>query len=134
MKSTKTTDKNEGFSKDGKYKDFFKKGDIVIALIVVVLVVLTLVFAFGKDATEAEIYIDGQLKYRLNLSEDTTLELLDGKMIVKVSGGKISVAQSNCAEQLCVHSSAIDKDGGMIVCLPNKVVIKVVAREVDAIT
>jgi len=126
MKSTKTT--------NGKYKDFFKKGDIAIVLIVVVLVVLTLVFALKSDADEAEIYVDGELKYRLDLREDTTLDILDGKMTIEVKDGKISVKKSDCLEELCVHSSAIGTDGGMIVCLPNKVVIKVVAREVDAIT
>ena len=45
MKSTKTT--------NVKYKDFFKKGDIAIVLIVVVLVVLTLVFALRSEADEA---------------------------------------------------------------------------------
>ena len=129
MKSTKTT--------NVKYKDFFKKGDIAIVLIVVVLVVLTLVFALRSEADEAEIYVDGELKYRLDLRENKTLDILDGKMSVEVKDGKISVKDSDCAEQLCVlcvHSSAIGTDGGMIVCLPNKVVIKVVAREVDAIT
>ena len=126
MKSTKTT--------NWKYKDFFKKGDIAIVLIVVVLVVLTLVFALRSEADEAEIYVDGELKYRLDLRENKTLDILDGKMSVEVKDGKISVKDSDCAEQLCVHSSAIGTDGGMIVCLPNKVVIKVVAREVDAIT
>ena len=126
MKSTKTT--------NGKYKDFFKKGDIAIVLIVVVLVVLTLVFALRSEAGEAEIYVDGELKYRLDLRENKTLDILDGKMSVEVKDGKIFVKDSDCAEQLCVHSSAIGTDGGMIVCLPNKVVIKVVAREVDAIT
>lgn len=121
-------------SVNDKYKDFFKKGDIAIVLVVVLLIVLTLVFALRSKASEAEIYIDGQLKYRLDLSEDTTLDILDGKMTVQVKNGAISVKNSDCPQGLCVHSSAVDKDGGMIVCLPNKVVIKVVAREVDAIT
>ena len=126
MNSTKKT--------SGKYNDFFKKGDIAIVLVVVVLIVLTLVFALRSDADEAEIYVDGQHKYRLDLRENTTLDILDGKMRICVKDGKISVESSDCKEQLCVHSSAVGTDGGMIVCLPNKVVIKVVAREVDAIT
>lgn len=121
-------------NRETKFNDFFKKGDIVIALVVVVLVILTLVFALSKDVGEAQIYIDGELKYRLDLSTDERLEILDGKMIIVVEDGKIFVESSDCKEQLCVHSSGISNDGGMIVCLPNKVVIKVVAKEVDAIT
>ncbi len=117
-----------------KFNDFFKKGDIIVAFVVVVLIVLTLVFALSKDAGEAEIYIDGELKYRLDLSQDERIEILDGRMVIAVKEGKIRVESSDCKEQLCVHSSSVSTDGGMIVCLPNKVVIKVVAREVDAIT
>lgn len=117
-----------------KFNDFFKKGDIIIVLVVVVLVILTLVFALSKDDGEAKIYIDGELKYRLDLSVDDRIEILDGKMTIVVEDGKIFVESSDCKEQLCAHSSPISNDGGMIVCLPNKVVIKVVAREVDAIT
>lgn len=125
-------------SSNGKGKDMlksmFKWGDVLLLLIVIVAVVLTIVLATGNKAQYAEVYIDGELKYQLNLNEDTTLDILDGKMTIKVHDGKIFVEHSDCAEQLCVHSSPIGKDGGMIVCLPNKVVIKTSSKKVDAIT
>ena len=115
-------------------KSMFKWGDVLLLLIVIVAAVLTIVLATGNKAQYAEVYIDGELKYQLNLNEDTTLDILDGKMTIKVQDGKIFVEHSDCAEQLCVHSSPIGKDGGMIVCLPNKVVIKTSSKKVDAIT
>ena len=51
-----------------------------------------------------------------------------------IENGKAYIAKSDCHNQLCVHAQAIGKEGGVIVCLPNKVVVKVVAKEVDAIT
>lgn len=115
-------------------KSMFKWGDVLLLLIVIVAVVLTIVLATGNKAQYAEVYIYGELKYQLNLNEDTTLDILDGKMTIKVHDCKIFVEHSDCAEQLCVHSSPIGKDGGMIVCLPNKVVIKTSSKKVDAIT
>lgn len=128
------TRKNDAGKQNKKYADVFKKGDVVVLLLLIVAVVLTAVFATRQRASVAEIYVDGQLKYRVDLSVDKDMEILDGKMTVQVKDGKISVKDSDCTEQLCVSSKAISTDGGMIVCLPNKVVIKVTAGEVDAIT
>ncbi|MBR4800980.1 MAG: NusG domain II-containing protein [Clostridia bacterium] len=130
MKRTETT------SGKGKsmLKSMFKWGDALLLVVVIVAVVLTIILATGHKSQYAEVYIDGELKYQLDLNVDTTLEILDGKMTVKVENGKVFVEHSDCDEQLCVHSSPIGKDGGMIVCLPNKVVIKTVSKKVDAIT
>ena len=130
MKRTETT------SGKGKsmLKSMFNWGDALLLVVVIVAVVLTIILATGHKSQYAEVYIDGELKYQLDLNVDTTLEILDGKMTVKVENGKVFVEHSDCDEQLCVHSSPIGKDGGMIVCLPNKVVIKTVSKKVDAIT
>lgn len=117
-----------------KFKDIFKLGDIFILLVVLCLVALTIAFALKGGASSAEIYIDGKLAYTLDLSTDTSLELLDGKMTIEVSSGQIYVVYSDCPEGLCTHSTALGRQGGVIVCLPNRVVIKVDSKEVDAIT
>ena len=115
-------------------KSLFKWGDVLIVLVFLVAVVLTIVLATGHRAEYAEVYVDGQLKYTLDLSENKSIDILDGKMTLRVQDGKVFVVRSDCSEQLCVHSSPIGKDGGMIVCLPNKVVIKTVSKKVDAVT
>ena len=51
-----------------------------------------------------------------------------------VKDGKVYVEHSDCKEQLCVHQTPITKDGGSIVCLPNRVVIRVENREIDAVS
>lgn len=117
-----------------KYKDIFKIGDIFILLIVLALVVLTMVFALKDGADSAEIFIDGELCYTLSLNENTSFKILDGKMTIVVDDCQIYISESDCNEQLCVHSSKLGSQGGIIVCLPNRVVIKVATREVDAIT
>lgn len=128
------TKKRISAEKNENKERVFRKGDIFILLALIVAVVLTAVFATRNTATAAEIYIDGQLKYNVDLSVDNEIEILDGKMTVSIKDGKISVLESDCAEQLCVSSKWISIEGGMIVCLPNRVVIKVTTKEVDAIT
>lgn len=115
-------------------KTMFKKGDLILVVLLVVAIALTVWLATRKDSGVAEVYIDGELKYELSLDKDASVSLLDGKMTVEVKDGKVRVTDSDCAEQLCVNSAAVSSEGGMIVCLPNRVVVKVVSKEVDAIS
>ena len=128
MSKKKATEKND------MLKGIFKKGDVILILVVIVLVALTIAFALRSDADEADVYVDGNLVYKLDLNKAATVEVLDGRVQIKIENGKAYIAKSDCRNQLCVHAQAIGKEGGVIVCLPNKVVVKVVAKEVDAIT
>lgn len=126
--------KNANATNKINLKDIFKKGDIIILIVLIVAIVLSVVFFTQDKASTASIYIDGVLKYTIDLSVDSDTTILDGKMIISVRDGEIFVASSDCKEQLCTHSQPISKNGGIIVCLPNKIVIKVSSEEVDAIT
>lgn len=127
--------KNDKSKNSGRFADIFKKGDIIIFVLLVVVIVVAIVFATRPhSATVAEVYIDGRLAYSLDLSKNADIELLDGRMTICVEDGKVFVKDSDCKEQLCAHSAPISGEGGMIVCLPNKVVIKVATEEVDAIS
>lgn len=127
-------DKKQLKDKTDILKGLFKKGDIILLVVVVLLVALTIYFALKTDAGEADVYVEGNLVYKLDLDNDATVDVLDGKVQIKIQNGKAFVAKSDCKNQLCVHAQPIGKEGGVIVCLPNKVVVKVVAKEVDAIT
>lgn len=127
-------DKKQSKDKTDILKGLFKKGDIILLVVVVLLVALTIYFALKTDANEADVYVEGNLVYKLDLDNDATVDVLDGKVQIKIQDGKAFVAKSDCKNQLCVHAQPIGKEGGVIVCLPNKVVVKVVAKEVDAIT
>ena len=119
-------------------KDVFKKGDIILVLVLAVAVILTAVFATRTEDSFVEIYVDGVLAFQLDLSKDTTLDLNTTSykidLIVTVKSGKAYVTHSDCPDKLCVESSGVSSVGGLIVCLPNKVVVKVTPKEVDAIS
>ena len=48
------------------------------------------------------------------------------KMIVIVENGKIKVKESECPNHDCIQKGFVQNVGDVIVCLPNKVTIKVV--------
>ena len=115
-------------------RSLFRKGDIILLLVLLVAVALSVWFALRPGGEEAKVYVDGELRYTFSLSQDGEYDILDGRMTIGVSGGRVFVLRSDCSEQLCVHSAAQSVSGGLIVCLPNHVVIEVGEREVDAIT
>ncbi|MBQ9276366.1 MAG: NusG domain II-containing protein [Clostridia bacterium] len=128
------TQKGDIKERNNALRSLFKWGDILLLIVVIVAIVLTIVLATGHKAEYAEVYVDGNLKYTLNLAENKSVDILDGRMTIKVENGRVFVEHSDCSEQLCVHSSPIGNSGGIIVCLPNKVVIKTVSKKVDAVT
>lgn len=106
----------------------------MLALLVVAVVLSVVAVTGGDDGNFALVYIDGELKYSLPLDRDASVDILDGAMTIVVEDGRVFVSRSDCPEQLCVHGAPLTAAGGMTVCLPNKVIIKVDSGEVDAIS
>ena len=49
--------------------------------------------------------------------------------VVKISGGKVSVTEASCKNQVCVHHGAISSSGESIICLPNRLVVRIDAGD-----
>lgn len=46
-------------------------------------------------------------------------------MEVEIKNGAVSIRRSSCANQTCVHMSPVKNAGAIIVCIPNRVSVKV---------
>lgn len=45
--------------------------------------------------------------------------------VVEISGGSVRVSEASCKNQVCVHHSSISRPGESIVCLPNRLVVRI---------
>lgn len=45
--------------------------------------------------------------------------------VVTISAGKVTVSEASCHNQVCVHHSEISQSGESIVCLPNKLMVRI---------
>jgi len=99
-----------------------KKGDILLIIIATVFLVLYFVPQGGGD--NAEISVNGELYKRVSLDNDNeiNIETEFGKNTIVIKNGEIYVTDSDCPDKLC-EKQRISKDGGSIVCLPNRVSI-----------
>ena len=78
-----------------------------------------------KKGSTVEVYVDGKLTYSYSLDKNRTFEVDcdNGKNVVEIKDGKVSVIDADCNNRACVKSKAISKKGEQIVCLPHKLIV-----------
>ena len=115
----------------------FQKGDILAILEVAVMAVVMLVlFLPGKNAGQdgiVQVWQDGKLKGEYALMSDERIIISgDYRNDILIENGRVCIAESDCPGTDCVHSGWISAPGRSIVCLPNRVEIRITGTsEVD---
>ena len=69
------------------------------------------------------ITVDGEDYGTWRLSKNETIKIGETN-VCEIKDGKVRMIKADCPDHLCMKQSPIDKNGGMIVCLPNKVIIE----------
>ena len=115
----------------------FRKGDLLaIGAVLVLAAVVALLFLPLRGIAEnamVQIFQDGNLVQELSLQSDQSI-LITGEYenTVVIRDGKAAIAQSNCPGEDCVHSGWINSPGRSVVCLPNRVEVRISgSSEVD---
>lgn len=103
---------------------------ILISLLVGLCVILFLVWLFNIKGTKgnyAHVYRDSEEILVIDLKKDGIYEVEGAisKMNIKVSNGFIEVEYSGCKNQICVNHKAVCNINSSIICLPNKIEIRV---------
>lgn len=104
----------------------FKKGDFLAVGLVCLLALAALcgLPALRSGSGFAQILQDGKVIRQVPLSVDQTFQIRgDYTNTVTVADGRIAVTKSDCPTNDCVHMGWL-RDGGSIVCLPNRVEIR----------
>lgn len=113
----------------------FQKGDylaVAVTLLLAVVVFLAFLPRETGDTPMAEIYLDGTLVRRVSLDTSAEFSVTGDYMnTVTVRDGKIAVTESDCPGGDCVHSGWIGTSGRSIVCLPNRMEIRIVSAPGD---
>ena len=127
--------------KDNKIRLSFCKGDVVVISFVIMLAILIGVVFWMKTGTEqgnvVVVYQEGEKIHELSLDKDTEVLIENdytNKLIVRDK--KVAIVESDCPGMDCVHSGWISGKGRSLVCLPNRVEIRIegdVDSEVDFI-
>lgn len=107
-----------------------KPMDALVVIIVVAFAVMTAAFVYGKNRGEtltATVEHRGQVAAQVALSTLTEEKkiTIDGQyhLTVTLTRDGVSVTESDCPGQDCVHTGRITRAGQSIVCLPEQVIV-----------
>ena len=84
------------------------------------------VFSPGGTGSIAVIELKNSPVARLPLDTPAELHLECGN-VVKVENGSVHMSSASCPDKTCVERGEISRVGETVVCLPNKVVIRIEA-------
>lgn len=114
----------------------FQKGDL-IPIFVILIVAFGILFAFASmdnsgNNQALQVYQDGRLVKELSLTQDFTFQVSgDYTNTITIENGKASITNSDCPGEDCVYSGWISSIGRSIVCLPNRVELRITGIESD---
>jgi hypothetical protein len=116
-------------------KQFIRKADIILFIVLVAIGLAAsaaLTLSHGEAGSSAKVIIEsgGDLYARYPLAEDRTVVVPAPKQnesynVVVISGGTVAVTEASCKNQVCVRHSSISRPGENIVCLPNRLVVRI---------
>lgn len=118
-----------------KFKNIFKKLDIIIIVILVLLSFIPeVIFAMNYNKSfnyiYAEVTISGKVYKKIPLTghkneEEIEIDTGHGKNIVLVKDESIAMIEADCPDKVCLNTGFISKPGESIVCLPHKVMVQI---------
>ncbi len=124
-----------------------KIGDLFIYILLAVFASIGFIGMKSMATVEGErnvvILLDGEEVERIRLTPNMEEKELcidtDNGMynIVSIAKDGVRVIEASCSDKLCIKQGRIDNPGQSIVCLPNKLVIKILGDDdspVDDVT
>lgn len=95
----------------------------IILSIITILFVFLLCGNFNKGKY-IEITIDDKLYGTYSLNKNQKIELENNTILIE--DGYAYMLEANCSDHTCINMGKITNNNQMIICLPNKVFVKVV--------
>ena len=113
----------------------FQRGDVV-AIAATLLLALSVFLAFIPKKTDggamAEVYLGGTLLCTVSLDVPQEFDVAAKyRNTITVKDGKIAVTESDCPGGDCMHSGWVGSSGRSVVCLPNRMEIRIISESGD---
>ena len=114
-----------------------KKADILVIILIVIASFLIYFFTnkLPKEdvniSKKVVITVDGKIYKEVPLTKNTyekiDINTVYGKNEVIIEKGEVHMHESNCQDKICMKMGKISIHGDSIICLPNRVMVKIVS-------
>ncbi|WP_315077473.1 NusG domain II-containing protein [uncultured Clostridium sp.] len=115
-----------------------KKWDVIIiaALIIISLIPEGVMFITNSNkynSSYVEVYSQGKLYKKLPLNEDSgktslTIDNELGENVIEINNEQVKIIDADCPDKICVKAHAISKPGESLICLPHKLVVRIIGE------
>lgn len=114
------------------------KFDIIIIIGLILMAVISRIVIgviYESDGAFVEVTVDGKIKdvYPLDEEGEYCIAVEDFVNTIQIRDGEVYMKDANCPDKLCVKQGKISKDGQSIICLPHKMVVRVVSKQEDIV-
>ena len=108
---------------------------IIAAFLAAGAVIALILLLTGKSGSTVQVRVDGTVIKEFPLSEDVSWEIpgaggRSNRLIIR--DGEAWIEEASCPDGLCIHMGKISKSGQSVVCLPNRVVVEIMADPADS--
>ena len=115
-------------------KKSIRRADLILicSLLLLALGLMVWQYAARETGARAVVYVNGQRQASYPLSKDAEilLEHDNGSYnLLIIADGKADVTDAGCPDKICVHMRPIQYDGESIICLPNRLEIRIEGGE-----
>lgn len=113
-----------------------KKKDFILIFVILLIAVVSFGinhFTNAKSGKQIEIYVDNELykTYDIDDEDEFKIESEEGYNVVKIHNHGAQITEASCPDKVCIHEGFITKPSESIVCLPNKVHIKIITDDTN---
>ncbi len=98
---------------------------IIIGIIVLSATFLLLTNIFSDKGSIAVITVNSEIVKEINLQKSENCIFNIKNMKIEVKDGKIRILSSDCPDKICMHKGFISNRSENIICIPNKLIIKI---------
>lgn len=110
------------------------RADIVLIGLLIIMAFISYIVIFNfmsRHGDVVEVYSQSKLIKKVPLDTDTEFEVkIDNHVnVIRVENGFVFMLDADCPDKLCKKQGKIRNSGETIICLPNKIVIRVDAEK-----
>ena len=123
------------------FKYFGRNDCILIAVLIFGAFAAAFIYYIsGSNGDLVNVYVDGRLTGEYLLSEDNNIIIQGyngGVNTLVIKDGAAYMKEADCPDKLCIHQGRISREGMELVCMPNRVVVRISGKdksEIDAFT
>ena len=105
----------------------WRMADTMALLVLAAFIAGAFLFAGGSTGTTVLVQVNDRTVGKLDLRSDGEITIAGdrGTLVVQTRDGRVRVAEADCPNKICVRTGWRSKAGDVIVCVPNKTVVRI---------